>query len=260
MEKLRAENVSHVFRSSRRDVEALRGISLTVNQGEFVGIVGPSGCGKSTFLRIVAGLVQSTEGCVLLDGREITGPGQDRGMVFQSDGLLPWRTVLDNVALGLQIAGRSQNERQDLSQHFIDLVGLTGFENHYPHELSGGMRQRVNLCRAWAIDPQILLMDEPFASLDAQTREAMQVELLRIWERSKKTVLFITHQIEEAAFLADRVIVFSGRPGVVKTELKIDFRRPRELGMKRTGQFGEIVDTVWQFLEKDIWKVAKDDI
>lgn len=260
MERLRAESVSMVFRGQRGEVEALRNITLGVNAGEFVAIVGPSGCGKSTFLRIVAGLIKPTLGRVLLSDREISGPAQDRAMVFQEDSLLPWRTVIDNVVLGLQIAGRSVEQQKQLGQHFIDLVGLTGFERHYPFELSGGMRQRVNLCRAWAIDPEILLMDEPFASLDAQTREAMQVELVRILERSKKTVLFVTHQIDEAAYLADRVIVFSGRPGSVKTEHAINFPRPRDLALKRTAQFGELVNTIWQLLETDIWNAVMQNV
>ena len=252
MAKLEAEKISMVFHSRGRDVEALRQISVTVESGEFVSIVGPSGCGKTTLLRIVAGVVQPESGRVLLDGHPVTKPGRERAMVFQQDSLLPWRTVMDNVTLGLQIAGRSKEERIEIGQSFIDLVGLTGFENSFPHELSGGMRQRANLSRALAVDPDILLMDEPFASLDAQTRELMQSELLKIWERSNKTVLFITHQIDEAIYLSDRVVVMSGRPGTVREVVNIDIPRPRALDVKRSTGFVGYVDRIWKLLEDDI--------
>ena len=252
MAKLEAEKISMVFRSRSREVEALRQVSITVNSGEFVSIVGPSGCGKTTLLRIVAGVVQPESGRVLLDGDPVTKPGRERAMVFQQDSLLPWRTVMDNVTLGLQIAGLSKEERLEIGQRFIDLVGLTGFENSFPHELSGGMRQRANLSRALAVDPDILLMDEPFASLDAQTRELMQAELLKIWERSHKTVLFITHQIDEAIYLSDRVVVLSGRPGTVREVVNIDIPRPRALDVKRSNDFVGYVDRIWKLLEDDI--------
>ena len=252
MAKLEAEKISMVFRSRGREVEALRQVSITVNSGEFVSIVGPSGCGKTTLLRIVAGVVQPESGRVLLDGDPVTKPGRERAMVFQQDSLLPWRTVMDNVTLGLQIAGLSKEERLEIGQRFIDLVGLTGFENSFPHELSGGMRQRANLSRALAVDPDILLMDEPFASLDAQTRELMQAELLKIWERSHKTVLFITHQIDEAIYLSDRVVVLSGRPGTVREVVNIDIPRPRALDVKRSNDFVGYVDRIWKLLEDDI--------
>src|SRR5581483_11891263 len=189
------------------DLEALRNVDVEIERGGFVSVVGPSGCGKTTFLRIVAGLESASTGAVMLDGREVRGPAGDRGFVFQSDNLLPWRTVLANALIGPELAGRAAAEKRR-TLDLLKLVGLEGFEGYYPRQLSGGMRQRVNLARALAIDPQILLMDEPFSALDAQTREIMQTELMRIWEQGRKTVLFVTHQIDEAVFLSDRVLVF----------------------------------------------------
>jgi len=252
MSKLRAEDVSMVFHGRERDVEALREVSLEIAEGGFVSLVGPSGCGKSTFLRIVAGLIQPDAGKVIIDGREVTGTGSGCGLVFQQDSLLPWRTVLDNVGFGLQIRGVSADERNKIAQRYIELVGLTGFENSYPHELSGGMRQRGNLARALSIDPAVLLMDEPFAALDAQTRELMQFELLRIWGKSQKTVLFVTHQIDEAIFLSDRVIVLGARPGRVKEVVNISIPRPRPLDIKRTMEFVGYMDRIWKQLEVDV--------
>ena len=218
------------------DLEALRGIDLEVERGEFISVVGPSGCGKTTFLRIVAGLEHATAGDVLLDGRVVSEPGTDRGFVFQNDSLLPWRTVLANAVIGREVAGAIGSADRKRTMELLKLVGLEGFEHYYPRQLSGGMRQRVNLARALAIDPKILLMDEPFAALDAQTREIMQAELLRIWERGHKTVLFVTHQIDEAVFLSDRVLVFARRPGRLQEEVKIALPRPRALEIKRTGR------------------------
>jgi NitT/TauT family transport system ATP-binding protein len=249
-----------VFQARGKTVTALHDVALRVETGRFVSIVGPSGCGKTTFLRMVAGLITPTVGRILLDGRPIHRPGQDRGFVFQTDGLLPWRTIIDNVGFGLQIAGRSRRERDASAQRLIDLVGLTGFEQNYPSELSGGMRQRANLARALAIDPEILLMDEPFAALDAQTREVMQAELLRIWAEHRKTVLFITHQIDEAIFLSDEVVVMSGRPGMVREVIPVPFERPRHLGVKRAPEFTAIVDHVWAQLEEDIRKAAMGQV
>ena len=195
------------------ELEALRNIDVAVEQGEFISVVGPSGCGKTTFLRMVAGLEPATSGTILIDGQPLRGPGNNRGFVFQNDSLLPWRTVLANALIGPEVAGKVGDRERQRTLDLLKLVGLDGFENYYPRQLSGGMRQRVNLARALAIDPDVLLMDEPFASLDAQTREIMQTELLRIWEQGRKTVLFVTHQIDEAVFLSDRVLVFARRPG-----------------------------------------------
>ena len=238
------------------DLEALRGISLDVARGEFISVVGPSGCGKTTFLRIVAGLERASSGEVLLDGRSVKEPGSDRGFVFQNDSLLPWRTVLANAIIGREVAGSIGPADRKRTMELLKLVGLEGFEHYHPRQLSGGMRQRVNLARALAIDPEILLMDEPFAALDAQTREIMQTELLRIWERGQKTVLFVTHQIDEAVFLSDRVLVFARRPGRLQAEIKIPLPRPRHLDIKRTPEFVALVDRIWRLIEDDVRAAA----
>ncbi len=238
------------------DLDALRSISLGVERGEFISVVGPSGCGKTTFLRIVAGLERATAGEVSIDGRAVSGPGTDRGFVFQNDSLLPWRTVLTNAMIGREITGSIGPDDRTRIMELLKLVGLEGFENYHPRQLSGGMRQRVNLARALAIDPEILLMDEPFAALDAQTREIMQTELLRIWERGQKTVLFVTHQIDEAVFLSDRVLVFARRPGRIQAEVVIPLPRPRNLEIKRTGEFVALVDRIWRMIEDDVRAAA----
>ncbi|OGP97476.1 MAG: sulfonate ABC transporter ATP-binding protein, partial [Deltaproteobacteria bacterium RBG_16_55_12] len=233
---------------------ALDNVNLAVEEGEFVTIVGPSGCGKTTFINIADGLLKQTGGKILLDGKEVTGPGMDRAMVFQDPCLMPWRTVLKNVLFGLECRGLDGRAEKERALKFIKLVGLSGFEDHYPHELSGGMQQRCNLARALTVDPQILIMDEPFASLDAQTREIMQLELLRIWTEAKKTVIFITHQINEAIYLADRVIIFGSRPGRVKEVLKIDIPRPRPLAVKRDKKFLDYEDSLWNQIEEEVRK------
>jgi NitT/TauT family transport system ATP-binding protein len=238
------------------ELEALRSIDLDVARGEFIAVVGPSGCGKTTFLRIVAGLEQATSGEVRLDGRLVREPSGDRGFVFQNDSLLPWRTVLANAIIGREVAGPIGPDDRKRTMELLKLVGLEGFEHYHPRQLSGGMRQRVNLARALAIDPEILLMDEPFAALDAQTREIMQAELLRIWERGQKTVLFVTHQIDEAVFLSDRVLVFARRPGRLQEEVKIPLPRPRALDIKRTSEFVALVDHIWRLIEDDVRAAA----
>jgi NitT/TauT family transport system ATP-binding protein len=244
----------HYWRSRvGRSLLAVDGVDLDVRPGEFVAIVGPSGCGKTSFLNAVDGLVPTTAGSLRLDGRPISGPGPDRAMVFQQPSLLPWRTVLANVTYGLELQRRvSRAEAVERARHLIELVGLHGFADAYPLELSGGMQQRVNLARALCTDPEILLLDEPFAALDAQTREFMQRELLNIWLRTRKTALFITHDIPEAVYLADRVVVFSARPGRVKLTLDIDLARPRELRVKRSPRFIELVDEVWAAIEEEV--------
>ena len=234
------------------ELQALQDINLAVERGEFIAVVGPSGCGKTTFLRIVAGLEPASSGEVALDGRAVRGPGGDRGFVFQSDNLLPWRTVFANAIVGREIAGRVGPAERRRTMGLLKLVGLEGFEHYYPRQLSGGMRQRVNLARALAIDPQILLMDEPFSSLDAQTREIMQTELMRIWEDGRKTVLVVTHQIDEAVFLADRVLVFARRPGRLRENVAIALPRPRALAIKRTADFVRYVDHIWRLIEDDV--------
>jgi len=234
------------------DLEALRNIGMTIERGEFISLVGPSGCGKTTLLRILAGLEPATSGKILLDGRALSGPGDDRGFVFQSDNLLPWRTVFSNAIIGPEVAGRVGERERKRTLDLLKLVGLGGFENYYPRQLSGGMRQRVNLARALAIDPEVLLMDEPFSSLDAQTREIMQTELLRIWDQGRKTVLFVTHQIDEAVFLSDRVLVLARRPGRLQESVEIKLSRPRALEIKRTPEFVAYVDHIWRLIEDDV--------
>ncbi|HEY7242654.1 MAG TPA: ABC transporter ATP-binding protein [Xanthobacteraceae bacterium] len=234
------------------DLDVLRRIDLSVELGEFICLVGPSGCGKTTFLRIVAGLEPASSGEVVLDGRVVREPGGDRGFVFQSDNLLPWRSVFANAIIGREIAGQVGPAERRRTMELLKLVGLEGFEQYHPRQLSGGMRQRVNLARALAIDPQVLLMDEPFSSLDAQTREIMQTELMRIWDEGRKTVLFVTHQIDEAVFLADRVLVFARRPGRIRENVAIELPRPRVLAIKRTPQFVHYVDHIWRLIEDDV--------
>jgi ABC-type nitrate/sulfonate/bicarbonate transport system ATPase subunit len=252
--KLRARDVRIDYwqERSRRSFCAVDGVSLDVREGEFVAIVGPSGCGKTTFLNAVDGLIPVSSGALWLDDRPLKGPGHDRAMVFQHPSLLPWRTVLANVAYGLEIQGKiSRAAARERARDYVRLVGLEGFEEHFPLELSGGMQQRVNLARALATDPQVLLLDEPFAALDAQTREYMQLELLRIWRQTEKTAVFITHDIKEAIYLADRVIVFTARPGRVKLTLDIALPRPRQLRVKRTAEFVEYEDAVWTAIEEE---------
>jgi NitT/TauT family transport system ATP-binding protein len=250
--KLEARNISQVYTKRGRQVEALRDLSLTIGAAEFVSIVGASGCGKTTFLRIVDGLIQPTSGQILVDGQPVTGPGPDRGFVFQQDALFPWRTVLNNIVFGLEIQGKGKRESTSRANDFVQMVGLSGFEHHFPHELSGGMRQRANLARALTVDPDVLLMDEPFAALDAQTREIMQSELLRIWRQNRKTVLFITHQIDEAVYLSDRVVVMTSRPGRIKSILDVDIQRPRDLSVKRTPRFLELTEQIWRMIEEEV--------
>jgi NitT/TauT family transport system ATP-binding protein len=254
MVKLSIEHLSkrYWFEREEREVLAVNDVSLAVEDGEFLAIVGPSGCGKTTLLNIVAGLLPYEEGTVSIDGKRVNGPGVDRAVVFQHSSLLPWRTIAGNIRYGMEMQRRfgeaTMHERTD---HFLKMVGLSGFEKHFPNELSGGMQQRVNLARALAADPKVLLMDEPFAALDAQTREFMQAELLKIWSQDRKTVLFITHQINEAVYLADRVAVMSARPGRLKGVFKVPFGRPRTLSLKRDPQFLEIEDSIWQLIEEE---------
>jgi NitT/TauT family transport system ATP-binding protein len=233
-------------------LEVLSGISISVERGQFISLVGPSGCGKTTLLRIVAGLEDASSGNILLDGRALRGPGSDRGFVFQTDNLLPWRTILSNAMIGPELAGKAGPHERQRTLDLLKLVGLEGFESYFPRQLSGGMRQRVNLARALAIDPEILLMDEPFSALDAQTREIMQTELLRIWEKGRKTVLFVTHQIDEAVFLSDHVLVLARRPGRIRETVDIKLPRPRTLPMKRTKEFVDYVDRIWRLIEDDV--------
>jgi NitT/TauT family transport system ATP-binding protein len=229
---IKAENLSVTFKRTAPDgstssVEVLKDLNFEIGKSEFCVIVGPSGAGKTTFLRIVQGLLQPTIGRVSIDGIPVQGPQRDCGFVFQNFGLLPWRSVQGNVEMGLQIRQLPPERRREIANHYIEMVGLSGFQSHHPHELSGGMQQRVGLARALAIDPRVLLMDEPFAALDAQTRETMQAELLRIQNREKKTAVFVTHSIDEAVYLADRIVVFTHRPSRILEIVENNIPHPR---------------------------------
>nr|WP_277949988.1 ABC transporter ATP-binding protein [Bailinhaonella thermotolerans] len=237
-------------RGADRPFTALEHIDLDVREGEFLTLVGPSGCGKSTLLDLVAGLTEPSTGEILIDGRAISGPGLDRGIVFQQYALLPWRTALGNVEFGLEAKGVPRRERAERARHFLGLVGLTGFERRYPHELSGGMRQRVAIARSLAFDPDVLLMDEPFAALDAQTRESLQEELLRIWGKTGKTVVFITHGIDEAVYLGQRVAVMSSRPGRITEVIEVAFDS-REGDLRADPAFGEYRHHIWTRLRDE---------
>jgi NitT/TauT family transport system ATP-binding protein len=251
--KIAFDRVSKTFASRGRQVVALDDITFDVRQGEFLVLVGPSGCGKSTLLDLLGGLSAPTSGRILLDGVPITGPGLDRGIVFQQYALLPWRTAQSNVEFGLEAKGIPRRERADRARHFLDLVGLTGFDDRYPHELSGGMKQRVAIARSLAFDPDVLLMDEPFAALDAQTRDGLQDELLRIWERTGKTIVFITHGIEEAVYLGQRVAVMTSRPGRIKQIIDIPIE-------SRTSAVDLRSDPVFARYRHEIWTLLRDEV
>ncbi len=242
MSKLAIENVSRIFPGVRRGAptRALEPTNLAVADNDFVTILGPSGCGKSTLLRLIAGLDRPSTGRIMLDGTLVSDPGADRGMVFQSYTLFPWLTVADNVAFGLREKGVAREERNAVVKEWLGRIGLTGFEHHYPKQLSGGMQQRTAIARALANDPAILLLDEPFGALDNQTRALMQELLLGIWERERKTVLFVTHDIEEAIFLASRVVVMSARPGRIKADVAIDLPHPRHYTIKTSPEFSAL--------------------
>jgi len=242
--KVTAKNVTKRFGGGDSEEGlAVRDVNFSVETNEFITIVGRSGCGKSTMLNIVAGLLSASSGQVTIDGRTVKGPGQDRSMVFQSASLFPWLTAIENIEFGPQNSGMPKQERRGLAQELIRLVRLEGFEKKYPRELSGGMQQRVAIARALAVDPTILLMDEPFGALDQLTREDMQHELLRIWQERKKTVMFVTHSITEAIFLSDRVFVFAPHPGYVKSEFRIELPRPR---YKASSQFLEYYEAIYE--------------
>jgi NitT/TauT family transport system ATP-binding protein len=251
------EGVNHLYRPpSGRPVLALENVSLEVRSREFLALLGPSGCGKSTLLYLIGGFLPTETGRILLDGAPIAGPGPDRGIVFQHFALFPWKTVRANVLYGLEKMRLPRDERESRAQSFIDLVGLTGFEGSYPSQLSGGMKQRTAIARTLAIDPKILLMDEPFGALDAQTRHLMQGELLGIWRRSPKTVVFVTHDVQEAVYLADRVAVMTARPGRIKTivDIRLDKADP---GITKSAVFIETVDEVWGLVRDEAIKAQE---
>ena len=258
MSKLLIENASRTFPGVRggAPTRALEPATMTVGDNDFVTILGPSGCGKSTLLRLVAGLDTPTSGRIVLDGRPVTRPGPDRGMVFQSYTLFPWLTVEENIGFGLREKGMAADERRRVAAHFIARVGLRGFERHYPRMLSGGMQQRTALARALANDPKVLLLDEPFGALDNQTRALMQELLLGIWERERKTVLFVTHDIEEAIFLASRVIVMTARPGRIKADVPVALPHPRHYTVKTTPEFSALKARLTEDIRSEALKVA----
>lgn len=234
-----------------KELRVFDDIGFDIGDREFLSIVGPSGCGKTTLLHCLAGLQAPSGGTILCDGEALAEGNSKRAMVFQAPTLLPWRTVADNIGYGLNLHGTSRAEARRRVQPLVDLVGLAGFEHHYPHELSGGMQQRVNLARALAVEPEVLLMDEPFAALDAQTRDDMQTELLRIWGADRRIVVFITHQIDEAVYLSDRVMVMKGRPSRIQAAIAIDLERPRGPKIKRSARFNQYVDRISDLMSRD---------
>ena len=246
--------VDHVYRPpSGRPVLALEDVSLEVHAREFIALLGPSGCGKSTLLYLLGGFLPTEKGKILIEGKPVGAPGPDRGIVFQHFALFPWKTVRANILYGLERMGLPRGEREQRAQSFIDLVGLTGFEDSYPSQLSGGMRQRTALARTLAFDPKILLMDEPFGALDAQTRSLMQAELLSIWQRTPKTVIFVTHDVQEAVYLADRVAVMSARPGHIKTIVDTKFDK-NDPNIHKAKSFVEKVDEIWNLVKEEAIK------
>lgn len=257
MTKLQAKNIVKHFDHNGNSVLALDGVNLNVEEGDFVCIVGPSGCGKSTFLNIVAGLEKPDSGEILLNGNPISTPGPDRTMVFQEGALFPWLKVIDNVEFGLRMAGIPKEERREISQRYLDMMQLTKFADSYTYQLSTGMKQRVAIARALAMDPEILLMDEPFAALDSQTRDLLLVELQLIWERTKKTIIFVTHNISESVILGSKVAIFKNRPSKIKKEITIDYRRPRLAEDENLQQYyHQILDA----LKSEVMARPKDEV
>jgi NitT/TauT family transport system ATP-binding protein len=268
--KIDAREVCKSFATSRGTVHALVDFSLSVHDGEFLSLVGPSGCGKSTFLRIVAGLVPATSGEVSIE-RDRIAPGAETGagrrghrprpsnaMVFQEYAVFPWKTVVDNVAFGLQMRGYAAAARRGIAMDWIERVGLRRFAHHYPHQLSGGMRQRVGIARALANDPEILLMDEPLGALDAQTRTVLQEQLLRLWEQQRKTVVYVTHSIEEAVLLGDRVVIMTAHPGTHKAQFDVPFSRPRSLATTADPEFGRLSYAIWEALRDEVQRSMEE--
>lgn len=254
--KLRIQGVSKVFSQKGQSVVALQNTSFDVMDQEIVAILGPSGCGKSTLLRIIAGLTEPSSGSVTLNGKEIKGPGADRGMVFQAYTLFPWLTVAQNIEFGLKLKKTDRAERQKIVQHYLEVIGLAKFGSMYPSNLSGGMKQRVAIARALANDPEVLLMDEPFGALDAQTRMVMQELLLNVWDESHKTILFVTHDIDEAIFMGDRVYVMTARPGRLKAEIPVPLPRPRTVEMKTSAHFMKLKERILELIREESWKAA----
>jgi NitT/TauT family transport system ATP-binding protein len=249
------QGVSKSFQKTVKDhtteITALAGIDLSVRPNEFISIIGPSGCGKTTLLKMIDGLIPCDSGKILIDGKQVKAPGPDRAVVFQSFALLPWRTVLANVEFSLELRQMPREKRAAIARDYLQRVGLSDFANHYPHELSGGMQQRAGLARALAVNPAILLMDEPFGAVDAQTRQLLQEELLELWQREKKTVIFVTHSMDEAVYLSDRVVVMTPRPGRVAEVLDVPLPRPRNADeVRRDSKFVDLTNYIWDSLKK----------
>lgn len=257
MTKLQARNIVKRFDHNGNSVLALDGVNLDVQEGDFVCIVGPSGCGKSTFLNIIAGLEKPDSGEILLNGNSISTAGPDRTMVFQEGALFPWLKVIDNVEFGLKMAGIPKEERREISQRYLDMMQLTKFADSYIYQLSTGMKQRVAIARALAMDPEILLMDEPFAALDSQTRDLLLVELQLIWERTKKTIIFVTHNISESVILGNKVEIFKNRPSKIKKEIVIDYRRPRLMEDENLQKYYQ---QILEELKSEVIAQVKDEI
>lgn len=255
--KLKIDNVYKEYQGRNGKTVALNGVNLDIMENEFICVVGPSGCGKSTLLNIIAGLLEPTSGAVYLDGKQIEGTGVERGVVFQQYALFPWRTVKKNVMFGLEMKKTPKAEAEKIALKYIEAVGLKGFENSYPKELSGGMKQRVAIARAYAANPEVLLLDEPFGALDAQTRVQLQTELLNTWEQEKKTCFFITHDVDEAIILAQRVIIMSARPGRIKRIVNIDIPYPRTQETKSDARFLELKAEIWNEVYQEFLEVRK---
>jgi NitT/TauT family transport system ATP-binding protein len=253
---LQASGIRKRYAKDGRVLEVLDIESFTVREGEFITVIGPSGCGKSTFLHIIGGFIPADGGTIRVYGNAVNGPGPDRGMMFQEFALFPWKTVAGNVAWGLEAQGMAKAQVKPIVEKYLDIMGLADFRNHYPAEISGGMKQRAALARVLAFDPKVLLMDEPFGALDAQTRETMQEEVTRIWERTRKTIVFVTHDIEEAVYLGDRVVVLSARPGRIREEVRIDLPRPRGLEIKKSAQCHEYRNYIWDLIRSESGRAA----
>lgn len=253
------EDVSKVFSGDQEAIHALAPTSFEIEEAEFVSFIGPSGCGKTTLLHIIDGLIEATTGRVLVDGTRVTGPGPDRGMVFQEFALLPWRTVRGNVELGLELRGERPQLRRERADRWLSLVSLQPFSDRFPRELSGGMRQRVSIARALALDPKILLMDEPFANLDAQTKVLLEQELMNLWASTRKTILFVTHDLAEAIALSDRVVIFTARPGRVKDIVEVKLPRPRDVVEIRSHPtFAHLHDMIWRQLRDEVRRAQEE--
>ncbi|MFD2616423.1 ABC transporter ATP-binding protein [Terrilactibacillus laevilacticus] len=257
--KVTIQNIQKVYKG-KTDVLAVDTINFNIMENEFITILGPSGCGKSTLLRMVGGLEEQTSGHIYLGDQELVGPSSNRGMVFQAYSLFPWLTIEKNIQFGLKNKGMKEAERKEISDSYIELVGLKGFEKHYPNQLSGGMKQRVAIARALANDPEILLLDEPFGALDSQTRLIMQELLLNIWEKKKKTILFITHDVEEAIFLGSRVLVMTSRPGKIKEDISIELSHPRTYHVKSDPAFIKIKDHLTELIREESLKAIELEV